>query len=57
LWSGYDDWVNLHYSASEVLVVDMNRTDVVHDPDDAARVVQEVKDALAAVRQNAAAGL
>ncbi|MFD6811983.1 deoxynucleoside kinase, partial [Streptomyces anthocyanicus] len=53
LWSGYDDWVHEHYSASEVLVIDMNRTDVVHDPDDAARVVRQVKDALAAARSRA----
>ncbi|MGI5391525.1 deoxynucleoside kinase [Streptomyces sp. CA-251251] len=50
LWSGYDDWVYEHYSASEVLVVDMNRTDVVNDPDDAARVLREVETALAAAR-------
>lgn len=49
LWSGYDDWVHEHYSASEVLVIDMNQTDVVHNPEDAARVAQQVKDALAAV--------
>ena len=46
LWSGYDDWVHKHYSASEVLVIDMNHTDVVNNPEDAARVVQEVKDTL-----------
>lgn len=48
LWSGYDDWVLKHYSASDVLVVDMDHTDVVHNADDAARVAQAVKDALAA---------
>ncbi|MEV6260152.1 deoxynucleoside kinase [Streptomyces sp. NPDC051784] len=52
LWAGYDEWVHEHYSASEVLVVDMTRTDVVNDPRDAARVVQEVKDALAATRRD-----
>ena len=50
LWSGYDDWVNLHYSASEVLTIDMSCTDVVNSPADAASVVQQVKDALAAAR-------
>ncbi|MFE9369775.1 deoxynucleoside kinase [Streptomyces sp. NPDC006711] len=48
LWSGYDDWVHRHYSASDVLVIDMNRTDVVGNPEDAARVVREVRAALAA---------
>lgn len=48
LWSGYDDWVHKHYSASEVLVVDMDRTDIVHNPADAARVTSAVRNALAA---------
>ncbi|MFE6760825.1 deoxynucleoside kinase [Streptomyces sp. NPDC057689] len=50
LWSGYDDWVREHYSASDVLVIDMNRTDVVNNPEDAERVVREVVDALAVAR-------
>ena len=28
LWEGYDNWVNNHYNASEVLVIDMNVMDV-----------------------------
>ncbi|GAA3487330.1 MULTISPECIES: deoxynucleoside kinase [Streptomyces] len=55
LWSGYDDWVHLHYSASDVLVVDMTCTDVVNNPADAARVAREVKEALAAARLRAVA--
>nr|ACY06272.1 deoxyadenosine kinase [Streptomyces flaveolus] len=50
LWAGYDDWVHEHYSASDVLVIDMNRTDVVNSPDDAKRVVREVADALAVAK-------
>ncbi|QKW24762.1 deoxynucleoside kinase [Streptomyces seoulensis] len=50
LWSGYDEWVHEHYSASDVLVIDMNRTDVVNSLDDAKRVVGEVADALAVAR-------
>ncbi|WP_329030233.1 MULTISPECIES: deoxynucleoside kinase [unclassified Streptomyces] len=50
LWSGYDDWVREHYSASDVLVIDMNRTDVVNNPEDAERVVREVVDALSVAR-------
>ncbi|MET9346622.1 deoxynucleoside kinase [Streptomyces termitum] len=49
LWSGYDDWVHRHYSASDVLVIDMNSTDVVNVPEDAARVVRQVREALARV--------
>jgi deoxyadenosine/deoxycytidine kinase len=47
LWSGYDAWVHEHYSASDVLVIDMNSTDVVNNPEDAARVTRQVRDALA----------
>ncbi|AFC31561.1 deoxynucleoside kinase [Paenibacillus mucilaginosus] len=43
LWSGYDDWVMNHYKASDVLVIDMDRTDVVNRPEDAERVVNEIK--------------
>ncbi|WUT00714.1 deoxynucleoside kinase [Streptomyces sp. NBC_00708] len=50
LWSGYDDWVREHYCASDVLVIDMNRTDVVNSPEDAERVVREVVDALSVAR-------
>lgn len=43
LWEGYDNWVHRHYSASEVLIIDMDETDVVNNPADAERVVQEVR--------------
>ncbi|MFR7272417.1 deoxynucleoside kinase [Streptococcus pneumoniae] len=43
LWEGYDKWVHQHYSASEVLIIDMDETDVVNNPADAKRVVQEVR--------------
>lgn len=43
LWEGYDEWVQHHYKASEVLIVDMDKTDVVNNPADAERVVQEVR--------------
>ncbi|MBD0383076.1 deoxynucleoside kinase [Paenibacillus sedimenti] len=43
LWSGYDDWVMNHYNASEVLIVDMDRVDVVNRAADAADVVESVR--------------
>lgn len=46
LWQGYDDWVDQHYDASQVLKIDIDRYDVVHNPEDADEVVQMVKDAL-----------
>jgi deoxyadenosine/deoxycytidine kinase len=43
LWSGYDDWLSNHYKASEVIVVDMDKIDVVNNPEDAQTVVEMVK--------------
>jgi deoxyadenosine/deoxycytidine kinase len=43
LWNGYDEWVMKHYKASEVLVVDMDKVDVVNRPEDAKRLVQEIR--------------
>lgn len=51
LWSGYDAWVNDHYSASDVLIVDMDRLDVVANPEDCAEVVEMVKAKLQEVQQ------
>lgn len=47
LWEGYDEWVDHHYDASQVLKIDIDRYDIVHNPEDAVEVVQMVKDALA----------
>jgi deoxyadenosine/deoxycytidine kinase len=46
LWKDYDEWVNKYYDASEVLVIDMDNTDVVNNPEDAKRLVEEVKEKL-----------
>ncbi len=46
LWSGYDEWVMKHYKASEVIIVDMDRTDVVNRPEDAKRLVREIEEKL-----------
>ena len=51
LWEGYDDWVDNHYVASQVLKINIDQFDVVHNEDDAKAVVQLVRDALA-VRDN-----
>lgn len=50
LWKDYDDWVYNHYNASEVLVVDMDTTDVVNNIADRDRVVQAVRDKLKEIR-------
>ena len=46
LWEGYDNWVKSHYNASDVLVINMDEIDVVNNPEDAERVVQQVKERL-----------
>lgn len=43
LWQGYDEWVFNHYSASEVIVIDMDKFDVVKNPEDAKAVVTLVE--------------
>ena len=51
LWEGYDEWVDHHYDASQVLKINIDEYDVVHNPEDAKEVVELVKEALA-VRDN-----
>lgn len=46
VWKGYDEWVLNQYSASEVLVIDMDTTDVVKSNTDAIEVCQAVEDKL-----------
>lgn len=47
LWEGYDDWVDNHYDASQVLKINIDQYDVVHNEDDAKEVVELVREALA----------
>lgn len=46
LWEGYDEWVDNHYDASQVLKIDIDRYDVVNNPEDARDVVRLVEEAL-----------
>ncbi|MFP7300568.1 deoxynucleoside kinase [Neobacillus niacini] len=46
VWKGYDDWVIKNYNASDVLIIDMDNTDVVKRPEDAIRVCREVDERL-----------
>ena len=52
LWKDYDNWVNNHYKASEVLVVDMDKMDVVNNEEDRHKLVEMVNAKLAEVRNN-----
>ncbi|NHC21305.1 deoxynucleoside kinase [Bacillus sp. MM2020_4] len=46
VWKGYDEWVMNQYNASEVLVIDMDTTDVVKSNADALRVCRDVEEKL-----------
>ncbi|XJZ27345.1 deoxynucleoside kinase [Bacillota bacterium Lsc_1132] len=46
VWKGYDDWVIRQYNASEVLIIDMDTTDVVNRTEDLRSVCQSVEDKL-----------
>jgi deoxyadenosine/deoxycytidine kinase len=46
VWKGYDEWVMNQYDASEVLIIDMDTTDVVKSEADAKRVCLAVEEKL-----------
>ncbi|OCA88601.1 deoxyguanosine kinase [Bacillus sp. FJAT-27225] len=46
VWKDYDEWVINHYDASEVLIIDMDTTDVVNNPKDAEHVCKLVDNKL-----------
>lgn len=50
LWEGYDEWVEKHYNASEVLTIDIDKYDYVHNEDDAKEVLQLIDDKLNEIR-------
>lgn len=50
LWEGYDEWVMKHYKASEVIIVDMDRYDVVNCEEDAQAIIEMVEEKLKLIR-------
>ena len=50
LHEGYDDWVNNHYNASDIVVIDMDVIDIVGNPSDREKVIKLVEDGLKKVR-------
>ena len=46
VWKGYDEWVLNQYAASEVLVIDMDNTDVVKSKSDTIKVCNAVDEKL-----------
>lgn len=51
LWEGYDNWVNNHYNASEVLIIDMNVMDVVNNEEDKKKLIKIVEEKLKEIRK------
>lgn len=51
LWEGYDEWVMKHYKASEVIIVDMDRYDVVNCEEDAKTIIAMVEEKLKLIRK------
>lgn len=47
LWKDYDNWVNNHYNASDVLVIDMDKMDVVNNEEDRKELIRMVEEKLA----------
>lgn len=50
LWQDYDNWVMNHYKASEVLVIDMDKTDIVVNEEDKRKVLTDIENRLADIR-------
>lgn len=46
LWKDYDNWVQNCYNASDILIVDMDKTDIVENEEDRKRVIKEVENKL-----------
>lgn len=44
LWEGYDNWVENHYKASDVLIIDMDKMDVVNNEDDRIELLRLVNE-------------
>ncbi len=50
LWKGYDEWLMNYYKLSDVLIVDMDRTDVVNNQEDARKLVEQVNHKLSVLQ-------
>ena len=46
LWEGYDHWVNNCYSASDVVIIDMDKLDIVNSEEDKKELIRLVEEKL-----------
>lgn len=42
LWSGYDNWVNQHYHASQVVYINIDEIDIVNRPSDIPILMEKI---------------
>ncbi|BEH90070.1 MAG: deoxynucleoside kinase [Turicibacter sp.] len=52
LWKGYDQWIEQHYQASEVLVINIDEVDYVNNENDKKKVLKMIEDKLNEIRQS-----
>ncbi|MBC9723041.1 MAG: deoxynucleoside kinase [Lactobacillus sp.] len=52
LWKGYDQWIEQHYHASEVLVINIDEVDYVNNEDDKKKVLKMIEDKLNEIHQS-----
>lgn len=50
LWKDYDTWVEQSYNASQVLIVDMDKVDIVHNEEDRKELIKAVEEKLKEIR-------
>lgn len=51
LWKDYDNWVKNHYKASQVLIIDMDKMDVVNNEKDKNELIKMVEQKLIEIRK------
>ena len=51
LWQGYDNWIQEHYTLSEVVVIDINKYDYVNNQEDKKEVLKLITDALNTINE------
>lgn len=50
LWSGYDEWIDNHYKASEVLKINIDKYDYVNNEDDKKEIIELIENKLRELR-------
>ena len=52
LWKGYDNWIEKHYDASEVLVINIDEIDYVNNEEDKKKVLSMIEEKLNEIRNH-----